>query len=88
MVDDTLISYRKNTYRKGNLLLMQNQLLERCEELIRQLDFDRLSPNEVFNSVEKICGLLKENEFYVDGLKEDSLFQKKGRNKNAFGLTG
>ena len=35
MVDNTLISYRKSTYRKGNLLLMQNQLLERCDELVR-----------------------------------------------------
>ena len=60
IVDDTLIGYRGRTYKQGVLLLVQNQLLQRCEELVSEVDFDddcMLKAEQVFKVVHQMCGL-------------------------------
>lgn len=59
-VDETLVSYRGRTYKRGNLLLVQNHLLQRCEELVSEVDFDDdcvLKADQVFKVVHQMCGL-------------------------------
>ena len=61
LTDEARVSYRGKTFKKGNLLLIMDHLLQRSEDLVTEIDFGDdlvLKTEQVFDVVKHMSGLV------------------------------